>query len=72
MAPKIGKNQQGMLRLLELHGGFWHDKCGWVCVNASNTQRLLRSLEAAGLVTSEEFYGTERLWVAIQNVPFNF
>jgi hypothetical protein len=67
----LGKNQMGMLLLLELHGGFWHDGCGWVNVNRSNTERLLATLESRGRVTSEPYYGSFRVYRKIEDLPFD-
>lgn len=71
MNAPLGKNQVGMLRLLELHDGFWHVGCGWVNVNPSNTERLLGSLESRGRVESEEYYGSSKLYRLIRDVPFD-
>jgi hemolysin-activating ACP:hemolysin acyltransferase len=66
----IGTNQQGMLRVLEMHDGFWHAGCGWNVVNNSNTERLLKTLESHGLVRSEQISTHDRMYVIVRDAPF--
>ncbi len=57
-------SQRIVLRVLVLHGGFWHKDCGWFWRNVSSTERVLAELEKKGEVNSEDFDGKHRLFLA--------
>lgn len=67
MAPvdrPLGDNQVAMLLALHLHGGAWHDGCGWLVGTRSLTLSLLSSLERRGYVrTRGTFKGAPFAWV---------
>lgn len=57
-------SQRIVLRMVVLHGGFWHKDCGWHWRNVSSTERVLAELERKGCVTSEDFDGKHRLYLS--------
>lgn len=65
MTP-LGPTQEAMMTALELHGGFWHVGCGWLMGTPSNTIRVLDSLEARGLITTQHYYRDTKLYRLIK------
>lgn len=69
MSSPLGPTQEAMLVALELHGGFWHVGCGWLMGTPSNTERVLESLAARELVTSQHYYRDSKLYrLPVDNV----
>jgi hypothetical protein len=50
----LGRTQQAVLESLRSHNnGVWTPGCGWLWDTISGTERVMKSLERRGLVTSE-------------------
>lgn len=58
----LGASQEALMVGLELHGGFWHPNCGWLFGTQSETIRVLDSLEARGLVYTQPWKGSVKLY----------
>lgn len=52
MPQRLTSNQIAVLVALEVHGGGWHPRCGWMWRTESQTRRVCESPVGRGLVSA--------------------
>lgn len=63
---KLGASQATILRIMRQRGGFWYPGCGWIWDNLSGQIRILKSLEARGLVSRDHADDHTARWEVVR------